>query len=104
MRRAATYVAIVLICFGSAAARAQDVANGKRIAERWCADCHDTGTSMSKTRRAHAPPFETIANKPGVNAELIADFLMLPHATMPNPPIRKGDAEDTAAFIMQLKR
>jgi hypothetical protein len=49
-------------------------------------------------------PFAAIAAKPGVSAELIASFLMLPHATMPNLPIRKSDAEDIAAFIMQMKR
>lgn len=104
MRLAEICTAIALICIGSAVTQAQDVENGKRIAERWCVECHATGTSTSKTRHAHEMPFEAIANKPGISSGLIADFLLLPHATMPNPLIRRSDAEDVAAFIMELKR
>ena len=104
MRRAAKYATIALMCFGSVATRAQDMENGKRIAERWCADCHATGSPTSKARHPHAMPFQTIANKPGVSSELIAEFLMLPHVTMPNLLIKKSDAEDVAALIMELKR
>ncbi|UZE49413.1 hypothetical protein [Rhodopseudomonas sp. P2A-2r] len=32
-----------------------------------------------------------------------AAFLMMPHATMPNPPLSRNDARDIAAFIMTMK-
>lgn len=101
MRGAAIHLTVALVFFGSAAL-AQDAENGERLAARWCADCHATGTSAAKARQVM--PFAAIAAKPGISSELITNFLMLPHATMPNLPIRKGDAQDIAAFIMQMKR
>ena len=35
---------------------------------------------------------------------MIATFLLLPHAVMPNPPLRRKDAQDIAAFIMGMKK
>jgi hypothetical protein len=35
---------------------------------------------------------------------MIASFLLLPHATMPNSPLTHNDAEDIAAFIMGMKK
>ena len=93
---------LALVLFGSAAGFAQDAELGTRLTERWCADCHAGGGRSAKARQAI--PFEAIAAKPGVTSELIVNFLMLPHATMPNLPIRRSEAEDIAAFIMQTKK
>jgi mono/diheme cytochrome c family protein len=84
------------------AAFAQDVANGQRLSERWCTECHMIGTEPPKHNRA--PPFAVIANKETVNAEMIASFLLLPHATMPNLPLSHKDAEDIAAYIIGMKK
>jgi hypothetical protein len=35
---------------------------------------------------------------------MIASFLRLPHATMPNTPLSRRDAQDIAAFIMQMRK
>jgi hypothetical protein len=35
---------------------------------------------------------------------MIASFLLLPHATMPNLPLSRKDAQDIAAFIIGMKR
>jgi hypothetical protein len=35
---------------------------------------------------------------------MIASFLLMPHATMPNYPLSRKDAEDIALFIAQLKK
>ncbi|HET7889810.1 MAG TPA: cytochrome c [Bradyrhizobium sp.] len=91
-----------IVLFGSAAGFTQDAELGKRLTERWCADCHAGSGHSAKARQVI--PFEAIAAKPGVNAELIANFLMLPHSAMPNLPIRRSEAEDIAAFIMQMKK
>ncbi len=97
----ATRLAVALAFFGSAAL-AQDVDRGEKLAARWCAECHAIGTSAAKTRGAI--PFERIAAKPGVSSKMIADFLLLPHSTMPDLPVRRSEAEDIAAFIMQMKK
>jgi hypothetical protein len=35
---------------------------------------------------------------------MIAAFLMMPPATMPNLPLSRNDAGDIAAFIMAMKK
>ena len=83
-------------------ALAQDLANGRRLSERWCAACHVVGPTAR--RPGHALPFAAIAAKPSVSEDMIAAFLLLPHATMPNPPLSRSDARDIAAFIMGMRK
>jgi hypothetical protein len=35
---------------------------------------------------------------------MISSFLLMPHARMPNLPLRRKDAQDIAAFIMEMKK
>ncbi len=83
-------------------AAAQDLDHGKRLAERWCAACHQIDTNPARFRRA--PPLAAIAAKDNITAEMIASFLLLPHSTMPNLPLSKKDAADIAAFIMEMRK
>jgi len=93
--------ALVLFC-GNTAIFAQDVENGQRLAERWCVECHAIGTPSAKTSRII--PFASIAERPGISSDMIASFLVMPHATMPNLPLSRKDAQDLAAFIMKMKK
>jgi mono/diheme cytochrome c family protein len=96
----------IRICFalsllgGAGTAFAQDIENGQRLSERWCTECHDIGPAPGKFRGA--PSFASIAGG-NVSADMIASFLLLPHATMPNPPLNGRDAWDIAAFITRTK-
>jgi mono/diheme cytochrome c family protein len=84
------------------AAFAQDLENARRLSERWCVACHAIDSNSGKPDSA--PSFASIAAKPVATPEMIASFLLLPHATMPNFPLSQKDAGDLAAFIMQLKK
>ncbi len=95
-------LAVVLALLGSiAAASAQNVENGRRLAERWCAECHTVGPGPGKSR---ARPFAAIAAKENISAEMIVSFLHLPHATMANAPLTGNDTQDLAAYIMGMKK
>jgi len=97
------HLAIALALLGTTAvARGQDTANGRRLAERWCAACHAIDTAPIRFHRA--PPLAAIAARQDVSAEMITSFLLLPHATMPNLPLSRQDAADIAAFIMEMKK
>jgi mono/diheme cytochrome c family protein len=87
---------------GIGASLAQDLENGRRLSERWCVECHGIGTATSKPSRVI--PFSAIAEKPGITSEMIASFLLMPHATMPNMPLSRKDAQDLAAFIMRMRQ
>jgi mono/diheme cytochrome c family protein len=104
MNRYATalYLAVALPLYASAGgASAQNLDNGRRLSERWCAECHAITPAPGKSR---AMSFAAIAAKEKISAEMIASFLRLPHATMPNVPLRGNDAQDIAAFIMGMKK
>src|SRR5690349_19859960 len=80
------HLAIVFAVVGSmASAWGGDVANGHRLAERWCAACHATATEPTRFNRAQ--PFAAIAARQDISSDMIASFLLLPHATMPNLPL-----------------
>ena len=102
MRMLKLHLSIALILFGGVeAAFAQNVENGRRLSERWCSECHAIGSDADKFHGI--PSFATIAAKESVNADMIASFLLLPHATMPNPPLSSTDAQDIARFLMEMK-
>ncbi|HLX15545.1 MAG TPA: c-type cytochrome [Bradyrhizobium sp.] len=86
----------------STAALAQDIENGRRLSERWCVECHNIETASAKPGRVIS--FASIANRPDVSPDMIAAFLLLPHAAMPNPPLSRKDAQDITAFIMKMKK
>lgn len=97
------HLSVALFLFwGIQATCAQDAANGARLSERWCSGCHAIGSAADKSRGL--PPFAAIAAKEKINADMIASFLLLPHATMPNLPLSRKDAQDIAQFIMEMKR
>ena len=102
MRILTLCVAMALAPFGNAVCLAQNIENGQRLSERWCVGCHAIGAPTPKTSRIIS--FASIAERPGITSDMIASFLRMPHATMPNLPLSHNDAQDIAAFIMKMKR
>jgi mono/diheme cytochrome c family protein len=87
---------------GMGTAFAQNLENGERLSERWCSECHAFGTASGRSKGA--PPFAAIAAREAVTVDMIASFLLLPHATMPNLQLSRKDAHDIAAFVMDTKK
>jgi hypothetical protein len=81
---------------------AQNAENGRHLSERCCSACHAIGSASDKFNRA--PSFATIAAKEKINPEMIASFLLMPHATMPNYPLSRKDAQDITLSIVKMKR
>lgn len=94
-------IALILLC-GVQGTFAQNAANGERLSRQWCSGCHAIGPARDKFHGI--PSFAAIAAKETINADLIASFLLLPHATMPNPPLSRKDAQDIALFIIEMKK
>jgi mono/diheme cytochrome c family protein len=97
----AVCLSAALVLAGAGVAFAQNLENGRRLSERWCAECHAIDPA-DKSRRA--PSFAAIAAKDKVTAEMIASFLGMPHSTMPNVPLTRNDTQDIAALIMGMKK
>lgn len=83
-------------------ATAADAAAGKQLAERWCQSCHVIGANQPMAV-TEAPPFATIASKPGFDEAKVAKFLLDPHPKMPDIGLSREAAADLAAFIASQK-
>jgi mono/diheme cytochrome c family protein len=85
----------------SAAAMPAGPARGEKLARHWCASCHIVANDQ-KGGADTAPPFATIARKPGFDGDKIAQFLMDPHPKMPDMQLSRDEAKDLGAYITSL--
>ena len=85
----------------SAAAMPAEPARGEKLARHWCASCHIVANDQ-KGGADSAPPFATIARKPGFDGGKIAQFLMDPHPKMPDMQLSRDEAKDLGAYIASL--
>jgi mono/diheme cytochrome c family protein len=83
---------------------AADARNGESLARRWCVACHVVASSQHRSSTDQAPPFATIASRPGFNAGKLALFLLDPHPKMPDMGLARSQAADLAAYIETLRR
>ena len=89
-----------LLLLAPAAAFAQDAAEGRRLAEQWCASCHRIAPGGPGPASDAVPGFATIAARPGRSAEAIATFLRTPHVGMPDHGLTLRQAQDIAAYLI----
>jgi mono/diheme cytochrome c family protein len=82
---------------------AADPRNGEQLARRWCEPCHVVAADQREVT-AEAPPFASIATRPGFDAGRIATFLLDPHPKMPDMSLTRIEAADLAAYIATLAR
>jgi mono/diheme cytochrome c family protein len=90
----------LLLLLAPLPAAAQDLAEGRRLAEQWCASCHRIAPGGPGPASDAVPGFAAIAARPGRNTEAIATFLRTPHATMPDPGLTLRQAQDLAAYVV----
>lgn len=83
-------------------ARADQVADGQRIAAGLCARCHVIAPTGAGSW-TDAPPFEAIANRPGMTRDWLANFVQQPHMHMLTDDYTRPQADSIAAYIMSLR-
>ncbi len=79
-----------------------DVAQGLRLAQAWCEECHAVGAKTVGPGRA-GPDFRDIANRAKTTALSLNVFLRSNHDNMPNFIIPRGETDDIVAYILSLK-
>jgi mono/diheme cytochrome c family protein len=99
-----TWIAIAVVLASSQLcfAASGNSTNGKVLALRWCASCHIVSEEQ-QTATTEAPPFETIARKPGNEPEKLELFLAAPHYPMPPLSLSRSEIRDLVAYITSLK-
>ncbi|PWC37834.1 c-type cytochrome [Azospirillum sp. TSO35-2] len=85
------------------AAQAADAAEGRRIAEQWCASCHVVGgQGKGPGGTDAAPALATIARDPNRGPDRLRGWLSNPHPPMPNPSLTRADIDNVVAYLNQL--
>lgn len=82
---------------------AADSARGRRIAERWCAECHVVAPRQRRASDA-VPTFAQIAGSGRFSEATLATFLANPHhSRMPNLGLTRSEIADLVAYIKRLR-
>lgn len=103
MRQSAIIGAAVLVTiFSVLPAAAADAIAGGELARRWCAVCHLVAPDQERAPTV-APPFASIARRPGFNVEQLSKSMLAPHPQMPGRELSRDQADDIAAYIATLK-
>lgn len=102
--RGAVLAAFVLASPASAQSSG-DVAEGKKVTEFLCRNCHDvSGSERPKNPPGGAPAFFDLAQSPDTTAQSLGKFLGLPHGRMINVLLTGKERENAVAYILSLKR
>lgn len=94
-----TAVVIAASHFGPA--RAADPAEGRALAERWCASCHEIAPGQAGSDQV--PSFETIVRRDGRSAEWIRTWLSTPHDFMPDLTLTREEIAHLVAYFDTLR-
>ncbi|MEQ1811103.1 MAG: c-type cytochrome [Terricaulis sp.] len=78
-------------------------ARGLAYVQSVCAACHAVETGQTSSPNPEAPPFEVIANLPGMTSTALNAWLHSPHPSMPNLIVAPDDRDDVAAYLNSLK-
>ncbi|MGJ3265541.1 MAG: c-type cytochrome [Salinarimonas sp.] len=79
----------------------QDVANGRAIAERWCAACHLVSPDQ-QTAMDGVPSFRAIAARGALGDDALRAFLVDPHPVMPDMALTREEIADLSAYVDSL--
>lgn len=80
-----------------------DAGRGHTYAAKICAECHGIEADDGGSPNFTAPPFNAIANTPGMSARALVVWLQNPHPTMPSLVLPVDDMHDVIAYILTLK-
>jgi mono/diheme cytochrome c family protein len=86
----------------SADAQTGDPQAGAAYAKKVCAQCHATDRSAASPEPT-APPFQDVANTPGMTGTALRVWLSTSHPTMPNIIVEPQDMGNVIAYILSLK-
>ena len=98
------FAAVFAAALTATAPPAPDIANGRRLAEAYCAGCHSVGPQGS-SRRAGAPPFRQLHQRYPVESlqEALAEGILTGHPEMPEFLFFPGEIDDFIAYLKTLE-
>ena len=82
---------------------AQDVAQGKALAERWCANCHVVTASAASASANGLPTFRALAADPKITEGTLRAAMTTQHGRMPDFSLSKRQQDDLVAYIFSFR-
>jgi mono/diheme cytochrome c family protein len=98
LRAGAGFCCLISVFAWSENGLAASAQHGETLAKRWCRACHVVSADQ-KRGNTQAPPFSSIARKPGFDEAKTATYLITAHPRMPDMNLARGEAADLAAYI-----
>jgi len=86
-----------------AEAKVPNPKNGLTLSRKLCSSCHLIGEPTNASTPADIPSFPSIANRPNQSPEALTNWLIAPHAPMPDPHLTRKEIRDIAGYILSLK-
>lgn len=94
---------LLTLAAAPAAAQMADPAEGKRLAQAWCSQCHVVGDGTPGGVDA-GPPFAALANDPTKSEATLRGFLQHPMRPMPPLELSSRDIDHLVAYIRSLAK
>jgi mono/diheme cytochrome c family protein len=91
-----------LAALSTAASAAGGGAAGKRLAQQWCASCHQV--EPSAPAKDVAPPFASLGVQKGKDPGWIRAWLANPHPPMQGINLSRQQIDDIVAYLQSLAR
>lgn len=101
-RRGIAGAALILAFWAESAGATDDVARGRALAERLCAQCHMAPGQGEKRAVNEIPGFAAVARRRNQTPEGIIAWLRSIPPMMPNHHLSQDEMHALAAFIMTL--
>ena len=94
----------LLLLLLPAFARAQDVARGRAMAERWCANCHVVTSSATIGNANGLETFPALAANPKITESRLRAAMTSQHGgRMPDFALTQQEQDDLIAYIFSLR-
>jgi mono/diheme cytochrome c family protein len=91
---------IALLGVSGAASAAGNAAAGKRLAQQWCASCHQV--EPSAPAKDVAPPFASLGVRKGKDPGWVRAWLTNPHPPMQGINLSRQQIDDVVAYLQSL--
>lgn len=85
-------------------AAAQDAAEGREIARRWCSSCHVVERAGAAAPANGLPTFPAIAARADMTADRLRAAINPQHGRMPDLSLSKRQQDDLIAYIFSLRQ
>jgi len=96
----ASTVMIALLATSSTALAEGSAEAGKRLAQQWCASCHQV--EPSAPAKDTAPPFASLGVEKGKDPGWIRAWLANPHPPMQGINLSRRQIDDVVAYLQSL--